>query len=62
MDKYLNVQSNIFIGCVVGVFLFDRFILNRFAPQIRFQEWRLTANILKFVLWPSAIFQVFEYF
>ena len=56
MDK----QANLFIASVVGVFLVDRYAISKFLPNIRFQKWRLTANVIKFFVWPSIIFNVVE--
>jgi hypothetical protein len=56
MDK----QANIYIGCFLTVFLVDRILLNRFLPGLRFKEWRLTANLIKFGIWPFALFKPLE--
>ena len=57
----MNTQANTYIGCFIGVFLFDRFVLNRYFPEIRFRKWRLTANLIKFMIWPFALFKPIEY-
>lgn len=56
----MEIQSALYVGSMVGVFLFDKLILNRFYPRLRFQEWRLTANVIKFAFWPICIFRVAE--
>lgn len=56
----MEVQTIIFFSSVVGVFLFDKIILNRFYPNFRFREWRLTANLIKYIFWPTCIFNAFE--
>jgi hypothetical protein len=62
MLDMMDMQANLFIGSVVGVFLVDRYAISKFLPNIRFQKWRLTANVIKFLVWPSIIFNVVEYF
>lgn len=62
MLDMMDRQANLFIASVAGVFLVDRFAINRLLPSIRFQKWRLTANVIKFLVWPSIIFNVVEYF
>ena len=57
----MDTQANTFIGCFIGVFLFDRIVLNRYFPDIRFRKWRLTANLIKFIFWPFALFKPIEY-
>ena len=61
MLDMMDRQANLFIGSVVGVFLVDRYAVSKLFPNIRFQKWRLTANVIKFLMWPSIIFNVAEY-
>lgn len=57
----LNKQSNLFIASVIGVFVVDRYAVNRWLPSIRFKKWRLTANLIKFFVWPYIIYKFAEY-
>ena len=45
------------LGSIATVLLVDKIVLNRFFPRIRFKKWRLTANLIKFIVWPMAIAQ-----
>jgi hypothetical protein len=56
----MELQSAIFVGSIATVFLFDKLVLNKFFPRIRFREWRLTANLIKFIFWPTCLFKVAE--
>lgn len=56
-----RTKTDILLSCIAGVFIVDKLILNRFFPKLRFKEWRLTANLLKFIVWPSLIYQPLRY-
>lgn len=57
----MDIQSNIFLASLATVLLVDKLLLNRFFPALRFQQWRFTANLIKFVAWPVALFRLGEY-
>jgi hypothetical protein len=57
----MELQSSIFVGSIAAVVLADRLILNRYFPRLRFRQWRLTANLIKFLFWPTCLFKAAEY-
>jgi hypothetical protein len=57
----MDIQSNIFLASLATVLLVDKLVLSRFFPALRFKEWRATANVIKFVVWPVALFRIGEY-
>jgi hypothetical protein len=61
MIDMMDRQANLFIASIVGVFVVDRYAINKLLPNLRFQKWRLTANLIKFFVWPSIIFKTVEY-
>lgn len=61
VDDIKKKRAHILLGSIATVLLVDKIVLNRFFPKIRFKEWRLTANLIKFIFWPMAIAQPIEY-
>ena len=60
MTDMMDRQINLLIASVLGVFLADRFVVNRLLPNFRFKKWRLTANVIKFFVWPTLIYNFAE--
>jgi hypothetical protein len=56
----MKKQANVYIGCLASVVVFDKLILDKLLPNFRFKQWRLTANIIKYVFWPFAVFNPAE--
>lgn len=52
----MKKQANVYLGCLASVVVVDKLVLNKFFPTLRFKTWRLTANVIKYIFWPFAIF------